>query len=78
MDETPKVGDVIYIDSAWYIDDFPPRDVDGGKVRIKSVEKINDIYRIVVEGFPAKSYSWDKLCEMQEYLKEKFGDTWAS
>ena len=78
MDRVPKVGDVIYIDSSLYIDDFPPRDVHGGKVRVTSVEKSNDRYWIAIEGFPGTTYSWDNLSDMQESLKSKFGDTLAS
>lgn len=74
----PKVGDIIYVDSEWYIDDFPPRDKNGGKARIQSVMKENDHYRIVVEAFSYTTYSWAGLSEMQDYLKNKFGDTWAS
>ncbi len=74
--QIPKIGDIIYIDSAGYVDSSF-RDVTGGKVRIQSVEKKGDRYWVVVEEFPTSSYSWEHLSEMQEYLKGTFGDTWA-
>ena len=73
----PKVGDIIYIESAYYIDS-PFRDVTGGKAKIQSVEvKEGGGIWIKLEGFPTTTYGWSGLETLQPYLKEQFGDAWA-
>jgi len=73
----PKVGDIIYVESAGY-SDSPWRDTVGGKARIVKVEKRESTYWITVEQFPERSYNWDFLEGMQDYLKKEAGDQWAS
>jgi len=72
----PKPGDIIYINSASYIDS-PFRDIIGGKAKVQSATERDEKCWVVVEGFPTTSFNWESLQELQEYLKGEFGDTWA-
>jgi len=72
----PKVGDVIYIDSALHLS-HGVDDMVGGKARILTVDAHGENWSITVEGWSDTSYSWNLLAEIQESLQAKFGDTWA-
>lgn len=76
INDLPKVGDVIYIDSDYYIDSSF-RNVTGGKVRIKTVKTDDDSCWVTLEGFEVSSYNWKFLSVAQENLKGEFGDSWA-
>lgn len=73
----PKPGDIIYIDSSFHSDDFAGRDRVGGKVTVDRVTEENGKVWVTPKEFPTSSYNWESLREMQEYLKEQFGDSWA-
>lgn len=76
IDNIPQKGDIIYIDSALYIDS-PFRDRIGGKAKIQSVKNDEGKLCVVVEEYPTTSFYWESLLSMQDYLKDTFGDTWA-
>lgn len=69
MKNLPKVGDEIYIPSAFYISRGSD-DVVGG---LATVSKIKDGF-VSIQEFPGKSYSWKYLSERQDDLRTKFGD----
>ncbi|OGJ67520.1 hypothetical protein A2947_02360 [Candidatus Peribacteria bacterium RIFCSPLOWO2_01_FULL_54_110] len=72
----PKVGAIVYVESACYIDS-PWRDMYGGKARISDVDLQGERIWIKLKGFPTTSYAWDGLEEMQEFSKKRYGDKWA-
>lgn len=75
--DIPKVGDIIYIDSALYIG-HGEDDMIGGKARVESVTiHENGMCSITLEGWKNESYGWNSLSSMQEQLKQEFGDSWA-
>jgi hypothetical protein len=79
----PKVGDKIYVGSAYYVyrgeDDF-----EGGLATISKVdvsktlplEHFNSVM-ISIEERPNTGYNWKVLEEKQDKLKEQFGDSVA-
>jgi hypothetical protein len=79
VEKIPRVGDVIYVDSALFIghgrDDFC-----GGKAHISNVKestiagKSVKYYTVAISERPGTWYSWHGLAENQEKLKERFGD----
>ena len=73
----PKIGDIVYIETAGY-SDSSWRDVTGGKARIAEVKETGSGYSVVFEKFPTTSYNWYFLEGMQEHLKKEFGEQWAS
>ena len=73
---TPKIGDVVYINTSIYIDSSW-RDINGGKVTISKVVDYGEKVWITLKEFPEKSYCWNYLEDMQDYLKEEFGEQWA-
>ena len=80
MNNVPKVNDVIYVPSSFYlshgVDDFI-----GGKA---IVQKVKDgisagetVPFVVVKARPGTRYNWEELSEKQEELAQKFGGQWA-
>lgn len=73
----PKIGDDIYVGSAFYIghgvDDF-----QGGLCKVSDVEEGTSAGKpahfITVEERPTTKYNWKFLAEKQEELKKRFGD----
>jgi len=69
----PKVGDLVYVDSSIYlshgVDDFI-----GGLCEITSVSNGDGNYGIEVKEDPDVRYSWEYLAELQDKLKEQFGE----
>lgn len=74
---TPKVGDIIYVGSAYYLshgmDDF-----EGGKAKISKVYKSMSAGKMVdfveVEENPGCSYNWEFLRQEQDKLQKQFGE----
>jgi hypothetical protein len=73
--DTPKPGDVIYVDTDLYVwhgvDDF-----HGGKVRVEKSGSKETVAVEVVQN-PGTWYTWALLAEKQAELAVKFGDKWA-
>ena len=73
----PKVGDTIYVDSAWYLshgeDDF-----EGGRVTVSSVRVDTSAgeptWFVSITERPGHSYNWAILKERQAELAAEFGD----
>lgn len=76
----PKVGDTIYVPSAWYLshgkDDFA-----GGKATVTKVDasRYTDrdgepIVYIRIKERPGTEYNWKTLEPQQEKLKVEYGD----
>ena len=76
----PKVGETIYVPSAWYLshgkDDFA-----GGKATVTKVEvsRYTDrdgepIVCICIKERPGTEYNWKTLEPQQEKLKVEYGD----
>ena len=76
----PKVGDIIYVPSAFFLshglDDFC-----GGKVHVIEI-KIGvsggkQTYMARVKERPSCLYNWEFLCKEQSKLKERYNNKWA-
>lgn len=73
----PKVGDTIYVPSAWYlshgVDDFA-----GGKATVSKVVAENhgqrERHMVVIKERPGHGYYWDVLEPKQDKLKAEYGD----
>jgi len=79
----PKVGDIIYVGSAFYLS-HGSDDVVGGLAEIVSIDidpkgAERGFNRIFVETkqHPGRGLNWDILKEEQEELKKQFGKKWA-
>lgn len=78
--KVPKIGDIIYVGSRFYLshgrDDFV-----GGKATLTKVEEGMSQGQMVpwvsIKESPTRSYNWEILAQEQEALKEEFGDQWA-
>lgn len=79
----PKIGDIIYIPSAHYIDRGQD-DWEGGKATIDKVyisktlpkDHINAIF-IGIEGQSSTMHNYKSLLKEQEKLKKEYGDKFA-
>ena len=80
MQNVPKPGDVIYVDTDLYVwhgvDDFR-----GGKATVSVVHiegtPANPFAVVEVAENPGTFYTWTLLEPKQDELKSKFGDSWA-
>jgi hypothetical protein len=79
--ETPKPGDIIYINSSLLITDDEDDDVIGGLAMVIEVEERPSEGRMVpyirVEEDPESWYNWEHLEPQQEELENYFGESWA-
>lgn len=74
--KTPKVGDIIYVESSssvsHAIDDFM-----GGKATVTKVYKDNNRVYVEVAEKPNRGLGWTRMMEnKQEKLKKEFGENW--
>jgi len=74
--DTPKVGDIVYIQGACYTS-HGADDIAGGKATIQAVVKEYGKTYITLKEVPSRRYCWEWLEELQEYLKEQYGQEWA-
>jgi len=80
MNNAPKVNDVIYVPSSFYlshgVDDFV-----GGKAIVQKVEDGisagETVPFVVVKARPDTKYNWVILSEEQEELAQRFREQWA-
>ena len=77
----PKIGDIIYVDSHFYIS-HGSDDVVGGKATVTEITKGisggKEVTFVAVKEHNGHSYNWTQfLGPDQEKLKERFGDEWA-
>ncbi|CAN5725441.1 hypothetical protein BH11PAT2_BH11PAT2_06400 [soil metagenome] len=74
---TPKTGDIIYLESEFYVS-HGADDMIGGKAIVKEVLEAHDAVFITTELDPSSQYRWEGHLESkQEELKAEFGDSWA-
>ncbi len=78
----PKVGEDIYVDSAYFID-HGEDDREGGLARVSKIWEVENggrvAHRLEVEEFLGLSYSWEyDLAPQQNKLKGRFGARRAS
>lgn len=74
--QVPKVGDMIYVESAFYIDHGEDDRVGGLAKVVKIQDGISAGKKepfVVVEAFPYNSFNWCHLAPKQEELKKRFG-----
>ena len=76
-----KVGDKIYIPSAWYIS-HGSDDMVGGLATISAIEERENVgvlcQFVQIKEFPGKSYNWTLYLKyIQDKLKAEFGDNAA-
>lgn len=76
-----KVGDIIYVDSAFYIDRGED-DVVGGKATVTGISTSNSAGKpcvfVTVKEHPHRRINWDQhLALKQGELRAKFGNQWA-
>jgi hypothetical protein len=76
MQDVPKPGDVIYVDSDLYVwhgaDDFR-----GGKATVSAVQTQGTSVVVEVAENPGTMYTWALLGPRQAELQARFGDSWA-
>ena len=74
--DAPKPGDKIYVYSSYHIsrgrDDF-----HGGLATVKEVTMSRSGPYVKVIENPGVSYNWEYLAELQEKLRERFGEVVA-
>jgi len=77
---TPQPGDIIYVNSAFFValgeDDF----IGGRATVIEVEERVTDGRKVPfvrVEEDPDTWYNWEHLEPQQESLEEHFGRDWA-
>ena len=69
---TPKVGQKIYVNSAFYLS-HGSDDVVGGIATVTSVSIQGKNIMITVAEHPGVAYGWGYLEELQSELKKEFG-----
>lgn len=76
-EKLPKVGDIVYVPSEVYMQ-YGDDDLYGGKAKVwRVIDDGKDVW-VVVEVYPGSKYNWKELKADQEYLKNKFGENWAT
>jgi hypothetical protein len=72
----PKVGQIIYVPSALYID-HGEDDRQGGRAKVTKVTTAISAGKptpfVTVEPFPATSFNWDVLAAEQAALRKEYG-----